>query len=319
MKAIVRDRYGSLDVLQLRDVERPKPGPGEVLVRVRAAGVDPSVWHLTAGRPYLIRLMGFGLRRPKRPVPGLDLAGTIEETGPSVTEFRAGDQVFGTADGSFAEYVTVKTSRVVPMPDRLTFDQAAAVPVSARTAAQAVATVHSGQQVLIIGAGGGVGTYAVQLVKARGAHVTGVCSTAKVDLVKSLGAHAVIDYRTEAVTGRYDVIIDTAGDRPLSLLRQHLMPDGTLIIVGGEGGGKLVGSVARTLRAALLSPFIGQQLKGLMATAERREDLLELRRLIEQDVITPVLDRTFPLADAVAAIRYVQAGNALGKIVIAVS
>ncbi|MEV6610225.1 NAD(P)-dependent alcohol dehydrogenase [Kutzneria sp. NPDC051319] len=271
MKAVARDRYGSLDVLQLKDVERPKPGPGEVLVRVRAAGVDPSVWHLTAGRPYLIRLMGFGLRRPKRPVPGLDLAGTIEETGPGVTEFRAGEQVFGTADGSFAEYVTVKTSRVVPMPDRLTFDQAAAVPVSARTAAQAVATVHSGQQVLIIGAGGGVGTYAVQLVKARGAHVTGVCSTAKVDLVKSLG---------------------------------------------GEGGGKLVGSVARTLRAALLSPFVSQQLKGLMATAERREDLLELRRLIEQDVIAPVLDRTFPLADAVAAIRYVQAGKALGKVVI---
>ena len=316
MKAIVRDAYGPLDVLRFQDIDRPVPGPGEVLVRVHAAGVDPSIWHLTSGQPYLIRLLGFGLRRPKRPVPGLDLAGTIEEVGPGVTDFRLGDEVFGTADGSFAEYAVVKASRVVPKPNNLPFDQAAAVPVSACTAMKGLQTVHSGQRLLIIGAGGGVGTYAVQLAKARGAHVTGVCSTAKTELVRELGADAVVDYKRESITGRYDVILDIAGDRPLSQLRQHLTPKGTLVIVGGEGGGKIVGSVARTLRAALLSPFVGQQLKGLMATAENPADLLELKRLIEDGAVTPVLDRTFPLSDAVAAIAYVQAGQARGKVVV---
>ena len=316
MKAIVQDEYGPLDVLRFRDIERPVPGPGEVLVRVHAAGVDPSIWHLTSGEPRLIRLMGFGLRRPKRPVPGLDLAGTIEEIGPGVTELRPGDEVFGTANGSFAEYAVTKASRVVPKPANLTFDQAAAVPVSACTAMKGLQTVHSGQRLLIIGAGGGVGSYTVQLAKARNAHVTGVCSTAKTELVKALGADEIVDYKRESITGRYDVILDTAGDRPLSQLRQHLTPKGTLIIVGGEGGGKLVGSVARTLRAALLSPFISQRLTGLFATAERTEDLLELKRHIENGTLTPVLDRTFPLSDAIAAIAYVQAGQARGKVVV---
>jgi len=316
VKAVVRDRYGSLDVLQLKDIERPTPGPGEVLVRVRAAGVDPSIWHLTSGQPYLIRLLGFGLRRPKRPIPGLDLAGTIEEIGPGVTELQPGDEVFGTADGSFAEYAIAKASRVVAKPTNLAFEQAAAVPVSACTALKGLQSVHSGQRLLVIGAGGGVGSYLVQLAKAWQAHVTGVCSTAKVDLVKTIGADVIVDYKRESITGRYDVILDTAGDRPLSQLRQHLTPKGTLIIVGGEGGGKLVGSVTRTLRAALLSPFVSQQLKGLIATAENPADLLELRRLIEDGTVTPVLDRTFPLADAVAALRYVQQGHACGKVVV---
>ncbi|MFC0435925.1 NAD(P)-dependent alcohol dehydrogenase [Kutzneria buriramensis] len=315
MKAIVRDGYGPLDVLRFDDVERPAPGPGQVLVRVRAAGVDPSIWHLTSGEPYLIRLMGYGLRRPKRPVPGLDLAGVIEEIGPGVTEFRPGDEVFGTANGSFAEYAVTAATRVVPKPSNLTFEQAAAVPVSACTALQGLRTVHPGQRALVIGAGGGVGTYAVQLAKALGAHVTGLCSTAKTELVRSLGADDVVDYKREPLTGRYDVILDTAGDRPLSQLRQHLTPKGTLIIVGGEGGGRFVGGVARTLRAALLSPFVGQQLRGLFATA-RAEDLRELRRLIEDGAVTPAVDRTFPLSDAVAAIRHVRSGQARGKVVV---
>ncbi|HEY0497927.1 MAG TPA: NAD(P)-dependent alcohol dehydrogenase [Kutzneria sp.] len=318
MRAIVHDVYGPLNVLQLRDVDRPAPEPGEVLVRVRAAGVDPSIWHLTGGQPYLIRLMGFGLRRPKRRVPGLDLAGVVEEVGPGVTDLRPGDEVFGTADGSFAEFVITKASRVVAKPASLTFDQAAAVPVSACTALKGLQSVHSGQRLLVIGAGGGVGSYAVQLAKAHQAHVTGVCSTAKTDLVKALGADEIVDYKRESITGRYDVILDTAGDRPLSQLRQHLAPKGTLVIVGGESGGKIVGSVARTLRAALLSPFVSHQLKGLIATAENPADLLELKRLIEEGAVTPVLDRTFPLADAVAAIRYVQQGHACGKVVVTV-
>jgi NADPH:quinone reductase-like Zn-dependent oxidoreductase len=316
VRAIVRDRYGSLDVLQLKDIERPQPGPGEVAVRVRAAGVDPSIWHLTSGQPYLIRLMGFGLRRPRRRVPGLDLAGTVDEIGLGVTDLRPGDEVFGTADGSFAEYVITKASRVVAKPANLTFDQAAAVPVSACTALKGLQSVHSGQRLLVIGAGGGVGSYAVQLAKARQVHVTGVCSTAKTDLVKMLGADEIVDYKRESITGRYDVILDTAGDRSLSQLRQHLSPKGTLVIVGGEGGGKLVGSVARTLRAALLSPFVSHQLKGLIATAENPADLLELKQLIEEGAVTPILDRTFPLTEAVAAIHYVQQGHARGKVVV---
>lgn len=319
MKAIVGDRYGPLDALRLGDLERPAPGLGEVLVRVRAAGVDPGIWHLVTGTPYLIRLMGFGLTRPKRPVPGLDLAGTVEETGPGVTSLRPGDEVFGTADGSFAEYVTVKATRVVPKPAGLSFEQAAAMPVSACTARQATDIVHSGQRVLVIGAGGGVGAYAVQLAKARGARVTGVCSATKADLVRDLGADDIVDYTREAITGRYDVIVDTAGNRPLSLLRQHLIPKGTLVLVGAEGGGKIIGGgVARTLRATLLSPFVGQRLMGLFATAERTEDLLALRELVENGRLKPVLDRVFPLGEAVSAIAYVQRGDARGKVVVAV-
>jgi len=319
VKAIVRDRYGPLDALRPDDLDRPVPGPGEVLVRVRAAGVDPSIWHLVTGTPYLIRLMGFGLTRPKRPVPGLDLAGTVEEIGPGVTSLQPDDEVFGTADGSFAEYVTVKATRVVPKPTALTFEQAAALPVSACTALHATATVQSGQRVLVIGAGGGVGAYAVQLAKSRGAHITGVCSAAKAALVRGLGADDVVDYTREAITGRYDVILDTAGNRSLSLLRQHLTPKGALVLVGGEGGGKIIGGgVARTLRAALLSPFVGQQLKGLFATAERTSDLLALKELVEDGRLKPVLDRTFPLSDAVEAITYVQRGDARGKVVVTV-
>ncbi|QUQ66734.1 NAD(P)-dependent alcohol dehydrogenase [Kutzneria sp. CA-103260] len=319
MKAIVRDRYGPLDTLRLDDLDRPVPSPGEVLVRVRAAGVDPGIWHLVTGTPYLIRLMGFGLTRPKRPVPGLDLAGIVEEIGPGVTSLRPGDEVFGTADGSFAEYVTVKATRVVPKPAGLTFEQAAAIPVSACTALQATATVHSGQRVLVIGAGGGVGAYAVQMAKARGAEITGVCSATKADFVRGIGAKSVIDYTREAITGRYDVILDTAGNRPLSLLRQHLTPRGTLVLVGSEGGGKVIGGgVARTLRAVLLSPFISQRLTGLFASAERTADLLTLRELVEDGRLKPVLDRVFPLSEAVSAISYVQRGQARGKVVVRV-
>ncbi|MFJ7218040.1 NAD(P)-dependent alcohol dehydrogenase [Amycolatopsis sp. NPDC098790] len=319
MKAIVQDRYGSPDVLEFRDVDRPSPGAGEVLVRVHAAGVDPGVWHLTTGEPYLLRLLGFGLRRPKQPVRGLDFAGTVEEVGDGVSRVRPGDEVFGVCAGAFAEYAVAKQDLVAAKPARLSFEQAAAVMISGGTALQAVrdtGRVQPGQRVLVIGAAGGVGSFAVQLAKAFGADVTGVCSTAKTDLVRTLGADHVVDYTREDFAGRrYDLIVDTAGLRSLSALRRALTPRGTLVIVGGENGGKWLGGIQRVLRAALLSPFVGHRLRGLVAT-ERGADLDDLRDLIEAGKLTPALDRTYPLADAAAAIGHLHAGRAAGKVVL---
>ncbi|WIY02406.1 NAD(P)-dependent alcohol dehydrogenase [Amycolatopsis mongoliensis] len=318
MKAIVQDRYGSPDVLEFRDVGRPSPGGGEVLVRVHAAGVDAGVGHLTTGQPYLLRLLGFGLRRPKLPVRGLDFAGTVEEVGDGVTRVRPGDEVFGVCQGAFAEHAVARQDLVAAKPGGLSFEQAAAVLVSGGTALQAlrdVGRVRPGQRVLVIGAAGGVGSFAVQLAKAFGADVTGVCSTAKTDLVRSLGAEHVVDYtREDFAARRYDLIVDTAGLRSLTDLRRALTPRGTLVIVGGEGG-KWIGGIQRVFRAALLNPFVRQRLCGLVSRV-RAADLEDLRDLIEAGRLTPALDRTYPLADAAAAIGHLHAGRAAGKVVL---
>jgi NADPH:quinone reductase-like Zn-dependent oxidoreductase len=266
MKAIARDRYGSADVLELRDVAVPQFSDDEVLVRVRAAGLDRGAWHIMAGLPYLIRLAGYGLRRPKAAVLGSEAAGVVEAVGAEVSGLRPGEAVFGTCRGSFAEYAVARPDRLARMPANLSFEQAAAAPVSAVTALQAVrdrGRVQAGQRVLVVGASGGVGTFAVQIAKARGAHVTGVCSTPKVDLVRAIGADHVIDYTHADITDdneRYEVVLDIGGNRPLSQLRRVLGRDGTLVIVGGEGGGRWIGGIDRQLRAMALSPFVRQRL-----------------------------------------------------------
>ena len=325
MKAIVQDEYGTApeEVLRLAEIARPEIAADEILVRVHAASVDRGTWHLMAGLPYPIRLAVFGLRRPKAPNPGRSLAGTVECVGQEVTEFEPGDEVYGTCDGSFAPYARARASRLAPKPANLSFEQAAAVPVSALTALQAVrdqARVEPGQKVLIIGASGGVGTFAVQIAKAFGAEVTGVCSTAKTDLVRSIGADHVIDYTREDFTDgqlRYDVILDIGGNRRLSHLRRALTPRGRLVIVGGENGGRWLGGSDRQLRALLLSPLVSQKL-GTFIASENAEDLRVLRDLIESGKITPVIDQTYPLSQTPAAIRHVQEGRARGKVVVSI-
>ncbi|OXM61923.1 NAD(P)-dependent alcohol dehydrogenase [Amycolatopsis vastitatis] len=318
MKALVQDHYGSPGVLGLTDLARPAPGPGEVVVRVHAAGVDPGVWHLTTGQPYLLRLLGFGLRAPKNPVRGLDFAGTVEETGDGVTKFRPGDEVFGTGEGSFAEYTVGREDLLAAKPARLSFEQAAAVAISGCTALQGLrdaGRVRPGQSVLVIGAAGGVGSFAVQLAKHFGAEVTAVCSTGKIDLVRALGADHVVDYtRADFAERRHDLILDTAGLRSVHHLRRALTPRGTLVIVGGEGG-KWLGGVQRVFRAALLNPFVRHRLRGLVCQV-RGADLEVLRETIEAGRVTPLLDRAYPLADAVAAIDYVHRGHSAGKVVL---
>ncbi|OKH99241.1 NADPH:quinone reductase [Streptomyces sp. CB02923] len=322
MKAIVQDAYGSEDLLELRDIDRPVPRDDEVLVEVRAAGVGPEVWHLMTGKPYVARV-ALGLRKPRNPVRGWDGAGRVEAVGAKVTGFEPGDEVFGNCEGSFAEYARAKADRVVPKPANLTFEQAAALPVSGMTALQALSGTsrpRPGQRVLVIGASGGVGTYAVQLATMYGAEVTGVCGPAGADLVRSLGAAHVIDYTREDITGsphRHDVIVDNAGLRPLPVLRRALTPRGTLVIVGGEGGSGFLGGMSRGLRAVLLSPLIAQNLRNLVSLA-RREDLLTLKDLAEKDRITPVIDRTYPLAEAPAAIHHLRQGHPRGKLVVTI-
>jgi NADPH:quinone reductase-like Zn-dependent oxidoreductase len=324
MKAIVQDRYGSADVLELGDVDMPVPNDDEVLLRVHAAGVDPGVWHLMTGMPYLVRILGYGLRRPKVYVRGRDVAGRVEAVGKDVTEFRPGEEVFGIGEGSFAEYACARADKLAPKPANLTFEQAAVVPISALTALQGVrdrGQVRPGQRVLVIGAAGGVGTFAVQVAKAFGAEVTGVCSTTKADLVRSIGADHVVDYTREDFadgTRHWDLILDTAGNRPLSRLQRALAPKGTLVLVGGEGGGRWLGGFERQLFwAPLRSPFVGQKLRSL-SSKERKEDLETLRELIEAGKLTPVIDRTYPLAEAPEAIRYLAQGHPRGKVAVTV-
>jgi NADPH:quinone reductase-like Zn-dependent oxidoreductase len=323
MKAIVQHTYGEPDVLRLQDVDDPSPAADEVLVRVHAAGVDRGVWHLVTGTPYPVRLAGYGLRAPKNPVPGRDVAGVVEAVGEDVTRFRVGDAVFGVAKGSFAELARAREDRLAPKPANLGHEQAAVVAVSGVAALRAVRDhghVSPGQQVLVIGASGGVGTYAVQLAKAFGAEVTGVCSTTKVDLVSSLGADRVIDYSREdfaAGERRYDVILDIGGNSTLRRLRRALTPKGTLVIVGGETGGRFLGGFDRQIRAMLLSPFVGQRL-GTFVSSESAENLVALKELIEAGKVIPVIDRTFPLAEAPDAIRYVEQGRARGKVAITI-
>lgn len=323
MKAIVQDTYGSADVLELRDIDVPTVGDDDVLVRVHAAGCGPDVWHLMTGMPYMARL-AIGFRRPKVAVRGWDVAGTIEAAGANVAGLRPGDEVMGTAEGSFAEFVLARPDKLVPRPANLTFEQAAAAPISGTTALRAVrdfGNVQSGQSVLIIGAGGGVGSLAVQIAKASGAVVTGVCSTSKMDLVRSIGADDVIDYTREDFADgarRWDVIIDNAGRRPLARLRRALGPKGVLVIVGGDGGGRWTGGFFRgVLRAPLVSLFVGQRLRGLNSKV-KQEDLVALKELIEAGKVTPVIDRTYPLSESAEAIRHLGAGHAQGKVVISV-
>lgn len=323
MKAITQDTYGSVDVLELRDVDAPVPGDDDVLIRVKAAGVDQGVWHLMTGLPYLTRAIGFGLTKPKTRIRGRALAGRVEAVGRNVVGFRPGDEVYGTCEGSFAEYACAKEGKLALKPKKLSFEQAAAVPISATTALQAlrdVGRVQAGQEVLVIGAAGGVGTYAVQLAKAFGAQVTGVCSTAKTDLVRSIGADHVIDYTHDDFADgatQYDLIVDIAGNRPLSVLRRALAPKGTLAVVGGEGGGRLTGGFERSIGAGLLSLVVRQRLKGVMAV-ERAEDLRFLTGLIEAGAVSPVVGKCYALADAPAAIQDLRDGQVRGKAVVTV-
>lgn len=323
MKAIVQNAYGSTDTLQLRDIDRPVPRADEVLVEVRAAGVDPSVWHLMTGRPYIARLSPqLGLRRPAHTVRGWDAAGRVEAVGAEVTGFKPGDEVFGQCDGSFAEFACGKAEQLAAKPTGLSFEQAAALPVSGVTALQAldVARPRPGQKVLVIGASGGVGTYAVQLAVHYGAQVTGVCGPGAADLVGSLGAVDIIDYTREDITARpvrYDFVLDAAGNRPLSRLRRVLAPRGTVVFVGGEDAGPFLGGLDRWVRGLVLSAFVGQRFRPLFA-ATREQDLLALKALAETGAIAPVIDRTYPLSDAPAAVRHLENGHPRGKLVVTV-
>jgi NADPH:quinone reductase-like Zn-dependent oxidoreductase len=323
MKAIVRDKYGPPEVLELRDIDKPKIADDEVLVGVHAAGVGRDVWHIMTGLPYPIRLAGYGLRAPKNPIIGSDLAGVVQAVGKDVTRFQPGDEVFGIGKGSYAEYVCAREDKLAPKPAILTFEQAAVVAISGLTALQGLrdhGRVEPGQEVLIIGASGGVGTYAVQIAKAFGVEVTGVCSTAKVDMVRSIGTDHVIDYtRVDLAEGepRYDLILDIGGNSSLARLRRALTPKGTLVIVGGETDGRWLGGTDRQLRAMMLSPFVGQKL-GTFINKENHEDMIVLKELVESGKVTPVIDRTYPLSDVPEAIRYLEEGHAQGKVVITV-
>ena len=324
MRAVVRDTYGPADLLQVRDVGRPRVAGNEVLVQVRAAGLDRGAWHIMTGQPYLMRIAGFGLRRPKDPGLGAELAGVVEAVGAEVTGLEPGDQVFGTGRASFAEYTAAGAGMLAAMPANLTFEQAAAVPTSGVTALQALRNhghVQAGQTVLIIGASGGVGTLAVQIAKALGARVTGVCSTGKADLVRSLGADDVIDYTAGDIADggrRYDLVLDIGGNRPLRTLRRLLTSKGTLVFVGGEDGGSWTGGMDRQLRAMALSPFVGQRLGAPWVATANSADLDTLRTMIDNGAITPVVDRIATLADIPDAMRDLEAGRVRGKVVVSI-
>jgi NADPH:quinone reductase-like Zn-dependent oxidoreductase len=323
MQAIVQDAYGSADVLHLAEIDQPEIVASEVLVKVRAAGMDRGTWHSMTGKPYLMRIMGFGFRAPKNRVAGLDVAGTVAAVGAAVTRFAVGDEVFGISRGSFAEYAAAREDKLAHKPAGLGFEQAAVVPISAITALQALrdaGRVEAGQKLLIVGASGGVGTYAVQLAKAFGAEVTGVCSTAKVDLVHSIGADHVVDYTREDFADgarRFDLILDIGGNSSLSRLRRALEPKGTLVIVGGEGGGRWTGGFDRQLRALVLSLFVGQRLT-MHTTKEHHADLEVLRTFIEAGQVAPIVDMVYPLDEVPDAMRRLAAGDVRGKTAITI-
>jgi NADPH:quinone reductase-like Zn-dependent oxidoreductase len=321
MKAIVQDRYGSPDVLELRAIDKPVVGDDDVLVGVRAAAVNIGDWHLLRGVPYVIRAVS-GLRKPRRAVPGVDIAGQVEAVGRNVEEFRAGDEVFGWCRGAFAEFACAAENALLPKPGDLTFEQSAAVGDSALTALAAVrdqGRVQAGQRVLINGASGGVGTFAVQIAKAFGADVTGVCSTRNVDLVRSIGADHVIDYTKEDFTQtdrRYHVMLDLIGSRPLSDCRRALTRRGTYVLVGVRDLGRWFG-LARQSKAFLLSPFVGQRMR-VFVVRHNREDLAVLKELVEAGKLAPVISARYALSDAPEALRHQGEGHTQGKIVIAV-
>ncbi|MDQ7903969.1 NAD(P)-dependent alcohol dehydrogenase [Phytohabitans sp. ZYX-F-186] len=326
MRAVVRESYCDPDALQVCETEMPAPVAGEVLVRVRAAAVDHGTWHTITGLPFAARIVT-GLRRPRVPVPGLDFAGEVAAVGAGVTRFRPGDEVFGSSEGALAEYLRAPVDRLAAKPPGISYAQAAAIPVSGCTAVQALraVSVQRGQSVFVLGAGGGVGTFAVQLASAAGAHVTGVCGPAKAELVRKLGADEVVDYtRGDALGGarRWDAIVDTAGGRPLRRLRRALAPQGTLVIVGaepagGSGGGRILQGTQRQLAAMALSPFTRQRLVPLLSKVTPA-DLESLRAMAADGSLTPVVDRTFPLVEVPAAIRYLRAGHATGKVVVTI-
>jgi NADPH:quinone reductase-like Zn-dependent oxidoreductase len=325
MKAVVQDRYGGPDVLEFADIDQPVPSDNEVLIEVRAAGLHRGDWHIMTGLPYMIRIAvpTLGLRRPKVPVLGMDVAGRVDAVGALVTRFRPGDEVFGWCDGAFAEYACAGEDQLAAKPAALSFEEAAVVPISGFAALQAVrdvGEVRPGHKVLVIGAAGAVGWFAVQLAKAFGARVTGVAGTTQVELVRSVGAEEVIDYTREDVTDgtrQWDVIIDTGGRRTLSQLRRALTPKGTLVIVGGEGGGRWMGGFLRNLRAPLVSRFVGQRLR-MLVSKERQEDLQVLGELIEAGKLGPRIGGTYALGEVPEAMRALEAGNTRGKIVITV-
>ncbi|RSM74844.1 NAD(P)-dependent alcohol dehydrogenase [Actinoplanes sp. ATCC 53533] len=325
MKAIVHDRYGSPEVLRLAEVAKPVAGDNEVLVRVHAATINARDWHAMRGDPYLAR-MAFGLRGPKVRIRGTDFAGRVAAVGRQVTRFRPGDEVYGEVEAAFAEYVSVPEDLVGPKPANLSFEQAAAIPLAANTALMGlrdVAHTGPGQRVLINGASGGVGTFAVQLAKSFGAHVTGVCSTRNIELVRSLGADEIVDYTREdfAAGGRrYDVVFDLVGNRSLADLRRALTRTGTLILSGGgvSSGGSLVGPIGLVVKGQLLSRFVRQRVITLSATPSR-ENLDTLRELAESGALTPIIDRTLPLSETAEAIRYVEQEHARAKVVLNVA
>lgn len=324
MQAIVQDAYGTVDVFRYTRTARPEIADNEVLLRVHAAGLDRGSWHMMAGKPYLLRIIGFGFRRPKNPVPGIDVAGTVVAIGADVTRFSVGDEVYGMSRGSFAEYAAVLESKVAHKPANMTFEQAAVVPISAGTALQAVVDsghLEAGQKVLVLGASGGVGSYAVQLAKALGAEVTGVSSTGKLDLVRSLGADHLLDYTKDDFadgTRRYDLILDIGGLPTLSRLRRALTPHGTAVIVGGEDGGDWTGGFGRSLRAPLVSLFVRQRLT-MLASKERGSDLERLAEHLEAGTVRPSIDRTYSLDQVPQAMRHLQAGDVRGKVAIAIT
>jgi NADPH:quinone reductase-like Zn-dependent oxidoreductase len=322
MKAIVQDRYGTADDLVLADIDRPGAGSGEALIQVHAASVFIGDWHVVTGLPYAIRPK-LGLRRPKARVRGQEMAGRVAAIGEGATQFQPGDEVFGTCEGAFAEYVSAPEKLLAPKPTNLTFEQAATVPITGTSALQALRDkggVKPGQKVLIIGAAGGVGSFAVQIAKALGTHVTGVCSTTQADVVRSLGADDVIDYTQDDFTQmgrRWDLIVETAGASPISDLRRALVPQGTLVIVGGEGGGRWVGKAGRMVQAPMMSRFVSQKLSTL-AVKHNGADLLLLRDLIEAGNVTPVIGKTYQLSEVPDAIRDLDQRRTRGKSVVAV-
>ncbi len=322
MRAIVQDSYGEADVLHPADIPVPVPGDDEVLLKVHAAGIEMSVWHLMTGRPYLVRMV-MGLRAPKNPVRGADVAGTVTAVGSKVTTLAVGTAVFGTGNGSLAEYATAKAATLALAPASLTPAEAASLPVAGCAALHAVqqAEIAAGQRVLVIGAGGSVGQFAVQLAKARGAHVTGVGSTRSVEFIRSLGADAVIDYtvdRFEDAGVRYDVIIDIAGNRKLSALRRVLTPKGTLVIVGAETDGRFAGGMSRIILAPLLSTFVGQRLIPLVS-GEPTATLDALRELVDAGALRPRIGRVWPLEEAADAVAELSARRLNGRIVVSVA
>ncbi len=322
MRAVVRDRYGNAEVLRAGRIHRPAVKDNEVLVKVHAAGLDRGTWHLMTGRPYVMRPFT-GLRRPRNPLAGVDLAGTVVAVGAAVTRFQVGEEVFGFGKGSFAEYATAREDKLALKPAGLSFAEAAVVPVSSVTALQGLrdaGRVQAGQEVLVTGASGGVGSYAVQLAKALGANVTGVCSTAKMELVRSLGADHAIDYTLNDFADggrRYDLILDFAGNPTLSRLRRALSATGTAVIGGGEQGGNVIG-MGRQLRALAISPFLPRQRLTMFVARERAADLEQLAEFLGAGTVRPCLDRTFPLEQAQDAMRYLEAGQVRGKVAITV-